>query len=504
MKSQIIQLEAHDDIISTRDKLGTAQASRIILMWPPKNKAVLNNKLDLILLHRYSEQLGVQLGLVTASSEIRALATEIGIPIFRSRRSAQTGRWRTTRRKGIYKDHLPKFNKKVGIRRPILRREQSWWEKSIPRILIFSISLAAILALVVVILPGAEIQVFPEKETISINLDVRANPELDQPLLAGELPVQTATIIVEGRKSKAASGSIEIPEKPATGQVEFRNLTENSVEVPAGTIVTTLDSPAIRFATLQTVIVPAGIGSSKTANIQAQIPGRTGNLAPGQIQAIEGSLGLSLTATNPSATSQGSFRTSTAPSQADRDELHQQLFASLEQSAAHELQSRIPTNGTIADFPLILTLDLRRVIEETYQPAGEQPADHVELLLRVEFSYQYISAQHLEAFAQPILNANLQEGYQSVPDTTRFIHTQPSKVDNQDFISWKLTLSQLVQKKIASEQIASESRGITIRNAINRLQSSFNFSIPPVINVSPSWWPFLPILPYRISVSIQS
>jgi hypothetical protein len=36
MKTQIIQLESHDDIISIRDKMGWSQTSRILLVWPEK------------------------------------------------------------------------------------------------------------------------------------------------------------------------------------------------------------------------------------------------------------------------------------------------------------------------------------------------------------------------------------------------------------------------------------------------------------------------------------
>ena len=69
MKTQIIQLEAHDDIVSTRDKMGWSQTSRIVLVWPNKGK-ILDRRLDLVLLQRHSMLLGAQLALVTQEEEI--------------------------------------------------------------------------------------------------------------------------------------------------------------------------------------------------------------------------------------------------------------------------------------------------------------------------------------------------------------------------------------------------------------------------------------------------
>ena len=63
MKTQILQLESHDDAISTRDKMGWGQTRRVLLIWPARGR-VLTRQLDLILLLRHSLTLGVQLALV--------------------------------------------------------------------------------------------------------------------------------------------------------------------------------------------------------------------------------------------------------------------------------------------------------------------------------------------------------------------------------------------------------------------------------------------------------
>ena len=88
MKIQIVHLETHDDVISTRDKMGWGQTNRIILIWPAKG-AILDRPLDLVLLQRHSQSLGAQLSLVTRDEEVCFNAEQLGIPTFPSLRKAQ-------------------------------------------------------------------------------------------------------------------------------------------------------------------------------------------------------------------------------------------------------------------------------------------------------------------------------------------------------------------------------------------------------------------------------
>ena len=56
MKTQILRLEAHDDVISAHDKMQWSQTGRILLVWPEHGK-ILTRRLDLILLLRHSQSL---------------------------------------------------------------------------------------------------------------------------------------------------------------------------------------------------------------------------------------------------------------------------------------------------------------------------------------------------------------------------------------------------------------------------------------------------------------
>lgn len=100
MKTHILQLESHDDAISTRDKMGWDQAGRIILVWPERER-ILTRKLDLVLLQRRCYDLGAQMALVTKDPEVRDNARKLHIAVFNSTLEAQNNRWRGYRRRPL-------------------------------------------------------------------------------------------------------------------------------------------------------------------------------------------------------------------------------------------------------------------------------------------------------------------------------------------------------------------------------------------------------------------
>jgi hypothetical protein len=71
LKTQLIPLETHDDVISIRDKMSWAKTPRMLLVWPAKGRVDVR-PLDLTLLRRHATSLGAELGLVTRDAEICA------------------------------------------------------------------------------------------------------------------------------------------------------------------------------------------------------------------------------------------------------------------------------------------------------------------------------------------------------------------------------------------------------------------------------------------------
>ncbi len=92
MKTQVIHLDVHDDVISIRDKMSWTKTGRILLVFPRRSRIRLRN-LDLRLIQRHADLLGAQLAFVTRSRELRRSAQEAGIPAFRVVKTAQRRTW---------------------------------------------------------------------------------------------------------------------------------------------------------------------------------------------------------------------------------------------------------------------------------------------------------------------------------------------------------------------------------------------------------------------------
>src|ERR1700690_2441479 len=111
MKTQIIALESHDDLISVRDRMSWAKSPRILLVWPKFEKVTLR-PVDLRILQQHAHYLGADLGVVTRRANVRRDAQGFGIPVFDSSAAAQRETWPT---------HLPTHRSAARASHPELR-----------------------------------------------------------------------------------------------------------------------------------------------------------------------------------------------------------------------------------------------------------------------------------------------------------------------------------------------------------------------------------------------
>lgn len=79
MKTQVILLDAHDDVTSIRDKMSWAKTPRILLVYPHRSRN-LGRLLDLRLIQRHAFILGAQLAIVAPSGGYPSIGPGIGHP----------------------------------------------------------------------------------------------------------------------------------------------------------------------------------------------------------------------------------------------------------------------------------------------------------------------------------------------------------------------------------------------------------------------------------------
>jgi hypothetical protein len=502
MKTQILQLEPHDDVISTRDKMGWGQAARVVLVWP-KNERILVRKLDLLLLHRHAIKMGAQLALVTEDPDVRFHARQLAIPVFKNQRQAHSPRWRAGRRPARSIERRRPRPDLAALRQEIYSGETNWYNRPIARQSLHAVSILALLALLSLIIPAARITLMPQTQTQEIRFTVSARPSVRTVNLTGDVPAQTRYVVVEGRDRMAASGSLMVQEKSSFGRVEFTNLTGQTVTIPVGTVVTTLPtdgSERLRFATTVPLDVP--VGGSVMISVRSLDAGKRGNVGKGEIVAIEGPLGLKLEVNNPSATTGGSEQPAATPTLEDAQKLYERLYEVLQANALRELGSE--RQGP-ADLPVDSSLRLAAVLEETYDPpmkegAFTQTAETLELTLRLEFEALVISHQDLHNLATLILDANLPEGYQPVPETVEFENLTSPLLDRQSTARWRVEARRTIKAVIEEQQVLELVQGLAPIQAAQALQAELPLNGEVYIQLAPEWWPRLPLLPFRIDV----
>lgn len=468
----------------------------MLLVWPAKGH-ILNRRLDLILLQRHSQALGVQLALVSQDADVRYHARQLGILVFDSAHQAQESRWRRpARRDSKTKIHLLAPNRPdiSLLERP---KRESPPPSTLSRLALFGLGVLALLSIPIVLLPSADIQLSPQVMTQETTLQVEASESTQRVKLSGQIPIHLVSVIVEGQDSIETSGTAPIPEHAASGSAVFTNLTDHPISIPAGTVVSTRGA-TVRFETSRAGSLPAGPGQTLALPIQALQPGRLGNLPEGKIQAIEGSLGIDITVTNPNPTAGGSDLSSPVPTPLDQSRLHDLLEAALEQSALAELQAKLNPGD------ILLEDQSTQVLETTYDPQGFVPASLLNLRLRLEYQAPIVRGSDLEALATSILDASLPSGYSPVSGTLEIEHLTSPKWFNASTSRWQMRAQRQIRAQVVDEQATQLAVGLSPAQAGQRLADSLPLAEPPHITLFPAWWPRMPFLPFRIFITSES
>jgi hypothetical protein len=495
MKTQVIHLEPHDDVISVRDKMSWAKTERILLVIP-RATHLHARKLDLRLLLRHAGSVGARLAIVTRSDELRRIAEELGIPVFGRLTKAQRTSWPETqasRRANRRRKH-PDLQR---MRTEAFPAEAAWRGRYGVRLTFFTLAVLAVFAVPLLFLPSASIHLSPTTHLQSLEFAATASAEITKIDLQGRLPARQASLILEQTKTIPATGSISLPDSRAKGTVQFRNLTTSAVAIPAGTMVSDQSEPAFLFTTTVAANIPAGFGKTINVTVQAVKPGSGGNLPADSLVAIQADLGASLSVTNPEPLSGGSDRMATIPTNTDRAALHTALMADILDTCRTELQSSLASGDVL--FPGALTV--AQTLTESYFPAEGQAGDTLSLTLRIQCQAQYASTADITSLAEMLLDVNLPEGYIPVPGG---LITRPASLPvtgREGTTHWEVHAESLLQARVEPQDAIQLSLGRSPEAAAQRLAQSLPLSGRPVIQVNPDWWPWLPLVPFNITVS---
>ncbi len=502
MRIQIIKLKEHDDVTSTRDKLAWGQAARLLLVCPEEGR-ILTRRIDLVILQRYCQSRGSHLGFVSQDPLIRENARLLGIPIFSGEEEALNTHWNKNKPLGKRERHALPDLRLMGreIRSNLNTTANSdnsrWYELRWVRFGFFTVAILSVLVLAGAFYPSARIVLSPETENQEIILPILASSQIKAVNISGSLPARTIAAVVEGRDKIPVTGTTNIPDQYAFGEVQFTNLSDQLIFVPAGTIVDDLDVANARFITTKGGGVSAGTGETGLIPIRALQAGSVGNLPEGTINAIEGPMGLQLSVTNLSQTTGGSDTTVPAVSASDYNNLRTRLLQSLKQTAYQQIATELSPD----DLLVQATLDGRNIINEESDPGINEPADYLSMSLRIEYTALYLSGEDLKAMGTANLDAALGQDFLPVDGSLKIETIADPQVETDQVIRWEIKVSRITQLKLSDEQVTGMVLGMTPDAASRKLMKELPLVTTPRVKMTPTWWPQLPILAFRISIS---
>ncbi len=494
MKTKIIALESHDDLISVRDRLSWAKTPRILLVWPKYEKVALR-LLDLKVLQRHADSLGAQLGLVTRRANVRRDAESLGIPVFQSTAEAQKRPW-TPPKPRVRRIPPPPRRDLRQMRDEIYKKEPAWRTSLLARLIAFTAGVAAVLALAGLFIPRAAVILHPEMRTESVVIPVSASPEFDHVSITGNIPARPLSVTVEAEQSKMATGEIALPKTKAKGVAQFKNLTTGEVVIPAGTVVGTATN--VRFATLGEARLPAGLDKIVEVRIEALEAGSKGNVDAGAVVFVEGALGLSVAVTNPEPTTGGADAKAIGASDADREQLRDAVIKELRQAALDQIRAQIEAE----DLLLADTLESGEIMFEEFSPPAGEAGKTLTLKMRAQFSALVISHSDLERLARLTLAAAIPAGFEPA-DAARFDLLSTPVADASGVVHFPLKAEQTALRKVDTFRVFSLVRGHAPRAAKAELMNAFPLREEPQIVLTPPWWKWLPLIPFNLSVEIE-
>jgi len=316
--------------------------------------------------------------------------------------------------------------------------------------------------------------------------------------ITGSIPSRQMSAVIEGSQETQVSGTVSVPRTKSEGIVTFRNLTDEDVIIPAGTVLTSTGLPGVRFVTTEPGALPGGLEETADVAVQAEDAGASGNVEAGAILAIEGDLGLQVTVSNEEPTSGGHDRITKAATEKDLAELRESLLDDLEQVALAEIKSSLANDDLIFEN----TLEINQILDENYNPPLGQASQTVTLSMRVEFALSYASRDDLEELASTVLNSSIPSGFVATGGELTFETVNTPQTNSSGVTLWVTRVSRSLEKYVDTNRIIPLVQGRSMEVATTQLES-LAFASEPVIQLSPEWWPWMPLIPFNITVKQQ-
>lgn len=492
MKTAIVQLEAHDDLTSIRDKISWSKSQRIILVLPQKVKYV-PEVLDLRLIQRSARAHGASIALVTRDRRVIENADEVGFLVFSSIPQAEKASWKG----GILNEG--EIGQAKGIDQVLLKRseigeqDQSDQMNPVLKTIIFLIALTAIFLMTGYILPAAQVTVFPAARTQEFTVDITASTDIKEVSVTGLIPAGEKKFTLTMEKTANSTGTAILPQTKASGIIDAKNLTSNEVILPAGVIFSTGGENPVRFGLKNQVVLAPG-ASSVEIEAEALLPGTDGNVESGQVNVVEGVYRTMIEVMNPEPFSGGSALTVPSPSEEDYQELSEQIKADLEKLALEEMKNQ----QTESETAISESLNLDDIISEIQSnPVGE-PSDTLTLTIKVQYSVITYDPQDVSDLMNQIFDSSMLKTVHTVEEEPSIEEVSKPAPSGENTYKWQVRGTRWIADNWDQDNARRLIKGKPINEAVRIIGKQFPNIQSMDVEITPRFWRRMPYLPGRI------
>ncbi|MYH60502.1 MAG: hypothetical protein F4148_01590, partial [Caldilineaceae bacterium SB0675_bin_29] len=348
------------------------------------------------------------------------------------------------------------------------------------------------------VLPAATVTLVPGQRTLETTVLLTADPQLEasdleQGLLSARL-IET-TVEATGTVSTTGSGWSEV--ELAQGMVVFTNQTNRTVRIPAGTIVSTSTGDDVDFRILEDLEIPGPLGTQAEVEIEATEPGILGNVPSNRITTVAGGLRTRVRVTNPEATSGGANTRVRLVTQEDRDRLLDQVYSGIREVAYERLSVELGPDEWMPEDTI-----LTYITAQFFDQFNDEPADELNLTLRVLIQGSVINRSESEEAAMVALRAQVPERGQLVAESIKFT-VEPNTVVTGRTLRYSMTASGNYVIPIEVRAVSRAVTGLNTEEAARRLQDDWLLAREPEFYQDPAWFGTLPQIASRIQVRVE-
>lgn len=497
---EVVFLESSDDSAAVRERLGGAEAKRVLLV-VPKGSPGLDNLVDLKLLGRRAIALDKQVGLVTRDRELRELARSLGFRTFSSVETGQKANWERWKPLAMDSLGLPRREGRARFTPAGARSRRGVGAGEIAAFSAVLLAMLACLALILVVfVPSAKVTLEPVSYPVSTTITVLAGPDLESVDFVNlRVPAKVVEIELVGNDEIPATAIRNEPTVNATGQVVFTNKRTEATTVVTDTVVTTSTGTTVRFRTTEEVTLAPRVGGRARSSVEAIEPGPGGNVPAYSINRVEGPLDRQVNVINVEPTEGGEMSEVTYVTHADKQQLMEALLQRLRQEGYDALMVELSGEELLPPESLVSF-----VLSETYDKFPGDVADSLRLHMRALIRGTVIDRDDVESLGLRMLQLEVREGLQLLPEATEVRIEEVSDADYDGTLTLEVRADGVTWLEIDELDLREAIKGKPAEQAEEYLARHLTLVGEPSVDISPKWWGRLPWLPFRIAVHVAS